>query len=322
MRLPFCLLLPILPMAAQAPPAVVQAVGSALPPAVQSRVDQLLSAKDWPALADYLESLPPRQRGALLETWLRSLNKSGRFERLLQVCDAAIPQMEAGQGPRLTTARLFRAQALSGLERHAEAMAAHAENGRLGFPAGFESACGEARVLQDWTSLAALAGELAKTRPGLGLSLKGEALAKQLNFAEAEPVLAEAVKLEGHTAMAWADLACCLVQRQAYQEAIEAAARALALEPRNLEALYNRGRARFGLHQYQEGREDLAAALATGQADTSMAQNMRHNIELADRYLAYAKGAGKPKSSRKAAPTRNMQPQPSGGSTSGPAAAR
>ena len=95
-----------------------------------------------------------------------------------------------------------------------------------------------------------------------------------------------------HHAQRWEGLlACCRVERQAYPEAVEAADRALALEPKHMEALYNRGRARFGLKQYREGREDLASALATGQADASMAQDLRQNIAMADRYLAYREKA-------------------------------
>ena len=303
MMLAVCTLLTtVVPLVAQAPPGVGQAIGTVLPREVQSRVDLLLKSQDWSGLADYLEVLAPRLRGALLETWLRSLSKSGRFERLLQVCDAAVPQMDAGKGPKLTTARLFRALALSRLERHAEAMKAHAENGRLGFPAAFENACSSAQALQDWPALAEYAETLSKTLPGLGLSLKGEALAKQLRFTEAEPVLAEAVQLSGHTAMAWADLACCLVERQAYPEAIEAADRGLAMEPLNLEALYNRGRARFGTKHYREGRDDLASALATGRADASMTENLQRNIALADRYLAYYEKAPRKPAADKAPP--------------------
>jgi len=265
----------------------------ALDPAnpVDKQVLAYYQAKDWPGLADHFETMGARDRGRFLYLWFQSLHHAQRWERLLAVCEAVIPQLEAKSGPRISEARALRALALSRLGRHAEAMAAHGENGRLGLATGFESACSEAQALQDWGSLVTYAEALAKTRPGLGLSLKGEALAKQLKFAEAEPVLLEAVQQKGHTAMAWADLACCQVERQAYPEAVEAADRALALEPKHMEALYNRGRARFGLKQYREGREDLASALATGQADASMAQNLRQNIAMADRYLAYREKA-------------------------------
>ncbi len=253
---------------------------------VDKEVLGFYQVKDWSGLADHFESLGPKDRGRLLYLWFQSLHHAQRWERLLAVCDAVIPQLESKSGPYRSDARSLRALALSRLGRHAEAMAAHAENGRLGFPAGFENACSEAQTLQDWISLAVYAEVLSKTRPGLGLSLKGEALSMQLKFKEAEPVLLEAVQRDGHTAMAWADLACCRVERQAYAEAIQAADRALALESGNVEALYNRGRARFGLKQYRPGREDLASALATGRADTSMTQNLRQYLQIADRYLA------------------------------------
>ncbi len=261
---------------------------------VDKHVLGFYEAKNWPGLADHFETLGPRDRGRLLQLWFQSLHHARRWERLLAVCDAVIPQQEAQSGPRMSDARRLRALALSRLERHAEAMEAHGENGRLGWPGGFESACAEAQSLNDWKALELYGGNLAATKPGLGLSFQGEALSKQLKFPEAEPLLEKAALLPGHTAMAWADLACCRVQRQAYTEAIEAANRALALEPRNLEALYNRGRARFGLKQYREGREDLASALATGQADPALAENLRQNLDLADKYLAYQEKGAKP----------------------------
>lgn len=254
---------------------------------VSARVAALQKAKDWAGLVDFLESLTPAQRGKQLFTWMEALNRTRRWERLLEVCDASIPQLEAKTGPKLGLPRLLRAQALSQLQRHGEARLAHAENGALGFPDGFENACAEARAEGDWEALAEHAQRLAERKPGLGLSLQGEALCKLLRFPEAEPILEKAILLPDATAMAWADLACCRVERQAFNEAIQAADRALSMDPRHLEALYNRGRARFGLKQYREGRDDLAAALATGQADPSLAANIQANIALADRYLAY-----------------------------------
>jgi len=283
------LMLPWFALLAQTPPQIVQSVTVELPIETRKTIDSLLNDKKWPELCDFLESLTPKQRGGVLETWLTALKKAGRHERLLQVCDAVVPQLDGPKGPRLSSARLFRAGALSALGQHAEAMAAHAENARLGLPPAFESACAEARILGDWTSLTQLAEALSATQPGLGLSLMGESLCKQLQFSQAEPILEKAILLPGATAMAWADLACCRVERQAYPEAIAAAGQALVKEPANMEALYNRGRAYFGLKQYREGSADLAAALATGQADPAMAENIRTNIALAERYLAYQK---------------------------------
>lgn len=254
---------------------------------VGMKVVELQKVKDWTGLADYLETLTPAQRGKHLLSWMESLNRAKRWERLLEVCDANLSQMEAKTGPRLGIPRLLRAQALTQLLRHGEARLAHAENGALGYPDGYENACAEARADNDWESLAMHAKALAASKPGLGLSLQGEALCKLLKFQEAEPILEKAVTTEGHTAMAWADLACCRVERKAYPEAVSAANQALVLESHNMEAHYNLGRAHFGLMHYKDGRDALAAALATGQADPAMAENIRTNLALADRYLAY-----------------------------------
>lgn len=252
---------------------------------VSLRIASLQKIKDWAGLADYLETLTPAQRGKQLFTWMEALNRSRRWERLLEVCNACIPQLEAKTGPKLGLPRLLRAQALSQLQRHSEARIAHAENGALGYPDGFENACAEARLEGNWEALATHAQALAASKPGLGFSLRGEALCKLLRFKEAEPILEQAVALEGHTAMAWADLACCRVERKAYPEAVTAADRSLGMEPANIEALCNRGRARFGLQQYQDGRNDLAAALALGKADPALRENLQLNIGLADRFL-------------------------------------
>jgi len=252
---------------------------------VSRHIASLQKAKDWLGLADYLETLTPAQRGKQLVTWMEALNRSRRWERLLEVCNASIPQLEAKTGPKLGLPRLLRAQALSQLQRHGDARIAHAENGALGYPDGFENACAEARLEGNWEALATHAQALAASKPGLGFSLHGEALCKLQRFKEAEPLLEQAVALEGHTAMAWADLACCRVERKAYPEAVIAADRSLAMEPANIEALYNRGRARFGLQQYQDGRNDLAAALALGKADPALRENLQLNIGLADRFL-------------------------------------
>lgn len=251
------------------------------------QVAALLKAKDWGGLAAYLEQLPPADRERHRGLQLEALRRTEQWPKLLERCEAALPRLEANTGPKLGLERLLRAQALSRLNRHREAAEAHLENGKLGFPPGFENACAEAQAIGDWKFLEGAAQALAAQKPGPGLSYQGEALCKQLRFSEAEPLLEQAVTQPGHTAMAWADLAACRVARNAFPEALDAATRALAMEPANLEALYNRGRAHFGLQQYAEGRADFAAALATGKADPSLAANIQQSIEAADRYLAY-----------------------------------
>lgn len=279
------------------PPPVVQALSGELPPGLRARLDALQKAQDWPGLADLAESLPPAQRGLILETWLRALAKAGRHARLLEVCKAAIPQLDGPRGPRLSTARIFHAQALSALGRSAEAREAHLENGVLGFPTGFANACAEARNAQDWPALMACAQAWEKAHPEAPepAAWQGEALAKQGRWGEAEPLLLATTQKLSQRPMAWADLSACRFQRGAFQEAWEAASQALALEPKLLEALYNRGRAAYALQRYAEGREDFRAALELAPAP-ELAEQLRSSIAAADRFLA-----GR---ARKAAPVR------------------
>ncbi|WP_306589496.1 tetratricopeptide repeat protein [Geothrix sp. 21YS21S-4] len=273
----------MIPLFLAFPAALIQSPGlpsDILPPAANA----LIKAQDWPGFADWFETVPPATRGAHYELWIQSLNRSRRWERLLTVCDALLPQIEAKTGPRLSTCRLCRAQALTQLQRHGEAAAAHAENGRLGYPDGLPNACAEARLAQDWPALLAHAEALLSSRPddAQGLAGKGEALARMDRFTEAEPLLNAAVAKDGSIAYAWNNLGRCLNERKAWPEAIAALDRALALEPGQVEALFNRGRARFELKRYAESRDDFRAALALRPGDPVLAENLRQ----AERYAA------------------------------------
>ncbi len=137
-------------------------IGEPRPP----KMEALLNAKDWAGLADWFETMPPAIHGKYYETWIQSLNRSQRWERLLVACEALQPQLEATSGPRLGTYRLYRAQALGHLGRHSEAARAHAENGRMGYPDGLANASAEAHLAKDWPSLLAFADEILAGNPG------------------------------------------------------------------------------------------------------------------------------------------------------------
>jgi len=248
-------------------------MGDSTPP----KLEALLHAKDWAGLADWFETVPPATRGKFYEYWIQSLNRSQRWERLLVVCEALQPQLEAKSGPRLATYRLYRAQALSQMGRHSEAALVHAENGRLGFPDGFPNACAAARLAQDWKALLAFSDEFLTMRPGeaSGMAWKGEALTRLDRLAEAEPLLRTAVAKDPKLPFAWNNLGRCLNEKKAWAEACEALDRALALEPNQLEALFNRGRSLFELKRYKESRDDFRAALALQPDNLLLADNLR-----------------------------------------------
>jgi tetratricopeptide (TPR) repeat protein len=251
-----------------------------LPPAM----DALIKARNWAGLADWFETVPPAVRGRYYEWWLQSLNRSQRWERLLAICEALQPQIEAKSGPRLATYRLYRAQALSQLGRHAEAAQAHAENGRLGYADGFSNACTEARLAKEWNTLLTCSEELLAKHPGdaPGMAWKGEALARLDRLGEAEPILQAAVAKDPKHAYAWNNLGRCLNEKKAWAEAREALDKALLLEPNQAEALFNRGRCLFELKHYRESRDDFKAALALQPGDPVLAENLRQ----AERYAA------------------------------------
>jgi tetratricopeptide (TPR) repeat protein len=277
-------MLAILLLQAPAPPPQVHAqmaditVGEARP----ARLEALLKARDWPALADWFDTVPPQTRGAHYEWWLQSLKLCQRWARLLVVCEALQPQLEAKSGPRLGTYRLYRAQALTALGRHSEAALAHAENGRLGLPDGFPNACAEARFAQDWAALLGFAEEWLGKQPdlALGLAWRGEALSRLERHTEAEPVLRAALAKDPKIAYAWNNLGRSLNERKAWAEAAEALDRALELDPGQMEALFNRGRARFELRRYRDSRDDFRAALALKPDDPVLTTNLQQ----AERY--------------------------------------
>ena len=263
------------------PPRVMAQTGSSQIP---KQLSVLLDAKDWSGLADWFEGASPAIRGQYYEIWLQALNRSHRWGRLVVVCDALQPQLEAKTGPRLATYRLYRAQALSQLGQHEAAARAHADNGRLGYPDGFPNACAEARLAGDWSSLLTYAGEMLQGKPTdpQAQAWKGEALTRLGQYAEAEPVLQAAVQADPNQAMPWNNLGRCLEERKDWAEARVALDHALALDPKEYEALFNRGRCLFELHEYASSRDDFRAALALRPNDPASAENLRQ----AERYAA------------------------------------
>ncbi len=261
---------------------------------IDTRIQAFTQGKDWNGLADYFETLTPRERGQRLSGWMQALNRAQRWERLLELCNAVVPQEEAKQGPKLSPARLLRAQALSQLQRHPEALLAHAETGRLGWADGFPNACAEARYARDWAALQTSAEAILSKTPEdpKALAWRGEALAQQGHFAEAEPLLRTALAMDGSQPFGWSNLARCLNERKVWAEAIEACDKALALDPRFLEARFNRGRACFEQARYLEAWNDFQAALTLLPDDPVLLENLKQ----AQRYLD---ASSKPKKTKK-----------------------
>ena len=266
------------------PPAVQSQALTQGPPAALQALDQ---AKNWTGMADWFEAQSPQVRGQYYELWLRAMAHAGRWDRLLAVCEAIQPQAEAKTGPRLATYRLYRAEALSHLGRHAEAAAAQAENGRLGYPDGLPNACVEARLGADWNGLLAYASEILATQPknAQAQAWKGEALARLDRFAEAEPILQAAVQADPSLAMAWNNLGRCLNHRQDWTDALTALDHALTLDPKEFEAQFNRGRCLFELKRYADSANDFRAALAQRPNDPVL----QANLHQAERYAAVPK---------------------------------
>lgn len=260
----------MIPWFMQTPPVQVEQAGAG------QKIEALQKAQQWGALSDYFETLTPKERGANLAVWLQALQRAERWPRLLEVCDAVIPQLEAQSGPKLTIPRLERAQALSALNRHAEAEAAHEQNGKLGYANGFINACVEARNAQDWPGLERCSQQLLAIKHDdyQALAWNGEAIARQGRYGEAEPLLRQAVAGDPQQALAWNNLGRCLNAKQAWAEAVACLDKAVALDPAEWEARYNRGIAQFQLGHYADSINDLKAASLANPSDPQIRKDL------------------------------------------------
>lgn len=280
----------ITPPALHAPPAKAPLVSELfdLSNPTEAKLSALADAGDWEALCDQFETLPAGTAFRFRGTWVEALGRARRWGRLQQVCDQLLKNPAVLRDPRRIDFVRQRARALSQLQRHAEALAAWEELGRNGDPLGRVNACQEAELLQDWRALERNATALGKL-PGLKADLtaqsatwRGEGLARQNRFAEAEPAFRAALAVDPKQALTWSNLGLCLNQRKAWTEAREAFDRALALQPGLLEALYNRGLALFNLKRYAESRDDFRTALAQRPDDPVLKENLRQ----AERFAA------------------------------------
>ena len=256
---------------------------------LMERIQALKAAKDWAGLADWFETLTPKQRGTYLMDWEQALSRAGRWERLDEVCSAVLSQLEAKTGPRPSQERTYRAQALFQMGLFAEAMEAHALNAKMtGYASDFVAACWSAERLGNWKALETQADAFLARHPAKGdaLAYRGEALTRQQRFAEAEPLLRKALEADQALVFAWTNLSCCLNETERYQEAKDAADHALGRDPAYLEALSNRARAFVGLKLYKEARVDYAALLASPATDPAIRANAQLNVNRIDAFLA------------------------------------
>jgi tetratricopeptide (TPR) repeat protein len=233
-------------------------------------------------LSDWFDHESSATRRVFYDQWLLALSQNQRWEKVLAVSEGIQPLEEAKSGPRLGSYRLYRAQALSHLGKHAEAAAAHSENGRMGDPKGFPNACAEARLAKDWMSLFTMSDEYLEKTPkdAMGMAWKGEALSRMDMLPDAEPLLREAVAKDATIAFAWSGLGRCLKAKKAWAESAEALDKALSLDPKQMEDLFNRGIARFELKRYVDSRDDFKAALVLQPQDPVIIAN----LEQAERY--------------------------------------
>lgn len=278
-------------------PALQQPAPAESPESLRLRFSRLYQEQKWSDLADAFEALTPVQRGSYLTDWVEVLERAKRWERLLQVCEAVLPQLDPAKQP--TVVRDFQKRKLSALtklSRPAETLGLCEALGDTDEPFFYVLGTDQARLARDWGAMERLAIKLQARKPEDPLvpGILGEALARQDRFKDAEPHLQKAVVLAPKDPDAWCNLGRCLNDRQAWGEAEAALAKALELNARHLEARYNRGRSLFELRRYREAADDFTAALALAPEDPVLKQNLRQ----AQRYLeAETRGKALPRPS-------------------------
>jgi len=256
---------------------------------LMERIQAFKAAKDWAGLADWLETLTPKQRGVYLMDCELALSRAGRWERLGEVCFAVLAQTEAKNGPRPSMERTYRAMALFQQGMFPEAMEASALNAKLtGYASDFVAACWSAERMKDWKALEVQADAFLARHPAKGdaLAYRGEALTRQERYAEAEPVLRKALETDHSLVFAWTNLSCCLNETHRYQEAKDAADHALGRDPGYLEALSNRACAFLGLKMYREARVDYAALVDSPDTAPAIFANAKLNLTRIAAFLA------------------------------------
>ncbi len=271
-------------------PCLISPAQEPVPTAIQ-RMAELQKAGKWAELADAFEALPPKERGKYLGVWLEALQRSERWPRMVEVCEAVEGQL-AGK-PAYAELLKRKVAALIKLERLLEAARCCERIGDAGESYYYVQALDLARQANEWAAMEAIATKLLVGRPKdpIGLAVKGEALARMERFTEAEPFLHDAVVANPKDPWVLVNLACCLNERKAWTEALAACDRALALDPKVVPARINRGRACFQLARYQEAKDDYEAALADLPGNPMLQENLRQ----AKRYLEAQQGSPKPK---------------------------
>lgn len=274
-----------LTLAAQAPP-VVELDSVRVGNRFDAKLQALLAAKNLAGAADLLEGAAAEDQKANRMCWLEVLGRTKRWPRLVSLCETILKEPVADPRSQILV-HLTRIQALNAQGDHRASALANLDVAALGFPKHYPAALASARVTEDWAFLQDIAARVLEKVPGDGeaLAWKGEALVKQGNYKDAEPWLEEASRKVPDRAMVWADLAGCRQARGASVEALEAADRAIALDPATLEARYNRVCALLALKRYADAQPELAATLALAK-DSGLRATLEDLQRRTDRYLA------------------------------------
>lgn len=268
------LLLAALPLAAQTPGMDVQNGNPA-----DARMVLLMNTKQWKALADHLEAISPKDR----DRNLTALHRAERWARLVEECPPVVERLSKDAANPPIMARQYLALAYTRLGQLPEAVAIYLA---AGSPRDLENALGTAWTSKDYPFLLQTAERVLALNPSMpeAGALKGEWLAKLGRFGEAEPFLLEATVRLPNRPTSWSDPSRCQQERGAAEEAMASAGKALELDPKLIEAWYNRSRSLIALKRYPEAREDLAAGLALDPTPETRA-NPETILGQVDRYL-------------------------------------
>lgn len=267
--------------------------------------NQVASLQELPAsLCQFMDTLTEAQRRPHVDIWIQALAQSEQWIRLKEVASAhrqtkGLPLAKYEQ----RSMRLVQAHTRLGEPR--EAIRISLEMASRGLKRHEDPALAMARNTQDWPYLQEVTDQVLQRDPAQPSALmwKAEALVMQGRMADAEPYLVKALVHKPAEVTLWANLAGARQMRGASAEALEAADKAIALDPHCMAAQRNRAAALMGLNRYAEARAALAQSLLVAK-DPAQRADLQDLLARTDRYLAWqekqAAARPAPKPARKA----------------------
>jgi tetratricopeptide (TPR) repeat protein len=205
------------------------------------------------------------------------LNQLKQYEPALASCQKAIDGDGQWWAEGLAEAFNQQSHALSGLNRHPEALAA--ANRAIGLSPNYTKAWSDRAVIH-W-QLAQYPEALADCEKASQLNPqdpipwfnRGRTLTAMNQWPAAIEAYNQALKLDGNQAETWANLSAAQWNAQQFPAALESADRSVTVNPKSLQGWYNRAIVLTSLGRYAEARESYERAIALSQTQPQLWAN-------------------------------------------------